>query len=438
MTGKTPEDIAAETAANVSTARTSNKAGEGKAKKAVIILVVGAVTAGTLCYIWWPNSEPEPLKTSESTSFIKDSGDGFGNVTRPVLPKAVDPNPELIDKINKLEALINEMKNQPIEKVRDEGEINKLNDALKALKDQTDKAVEDYKNSLRDRDLELQRMQAELDLKRLAKHDNQDPEKLNAEQLYQRRVNSSLTPSGISNGGSGSAEARAGNNELAQRTLSQNERFAREQAKPVPVEQAKIIANPSNTVLQGTVLQASLETAINTDLPGAIRAVVSEDVHSLDGQRVLIPRGSKVLGKYSDTVSLGQKRVMVIWERILLPDNQTVTISAYGADAIGQSGVEGNVDSHFIERFGSATLISVIGIAPAVATVAMTNKNSGNKSNNNNDNTTTANTLASAMSQNMQSSLGEVIGDYLKRPPTIGVHQGANISIFVDRDLEIF
>lgn len=127
---------------------------------------------------------------------------------------------------------------------------------------------------------------------------------------------------------------------------------------------------------------------------------------------------------------------MVIWDRILLPDNQTVTINAYGADAIGQSGVKGNVDSHFFERFGSAALISVIGIAPAAATAALTNKN--NQNSNNNNTATTANTLASAISQNMQSSLGGVIGDYLRRPPTIGVHQGANVTIFVDRDLEIF
>jgi type IV secretion system protein VirB10 len=125
---------------------------------------------------------------------------------------------------------------------------------------------------------------------------------------------------------------------------------------------------------------------------------------------------------------------MVIWERILLPDNQTVTINSYGADAVGQAGVKGHVDSHFFQRFGSATLISVMGVAPTLATAAM----NGHHNSNGTSSVTTINTLADPVSQNLQSSLNGVIGDYLRRPPTIGVYQGANITIFVDRDLEIF
>lgn len=438
MTDKSPEAKAAELAAGVQSSKANAGSKTSLAQKTGILLAGGVICAGVVGYIWWPHTETAALKSSESTSFINGEGDAFGNLQRPAPVKLPDPNPELLEKIKTLEALINDLKNQPTQPVRDDEEISKLTQALDDLKNRMEQTSEDYKRSLRDRDLDIQRLRNELDVKRLANGENvanPDAEKLAAEALLKKRVNSPLNPL---NGNSGGSNNTAGldKSELEQRKLSQNALFAKDQAKPIPVEQAKIVANPSNTVLQGTVLQASLETAINTDLPGAIRAVIAEDVHSIDGRRVLIPRGAKVLGKYSDTISLGQKRVMVIWERILLPDNQTVTINAYGADAIGQSGVNGKVDSHFFERFGSAALISVIGIAPAVATAALTNQNDQNT--NSNNNATTTNTLASAISQNMSSSVGGVIGDYLRRPPTIGVHQGANITIFVDRDLEIF
>ena len=62
-------------------------------------------------------------------------------------------------------------------------------------------------------------------------------------------------------------------------------------ARPAPVTRAEVIVNPGNTVVQGTMIQAVTETALDSTLPGAIRAIVSEDVHSFDGTRVLIPRG---------------------------------------------------------------------------------------------------------------------------------------------------
>jgi type IV secretion system protein VirB10 len=438
MSGNSPEDKAAELAAGVQSSKASSGSKASIGQKSSILLASGVLCAGVLGYIWWPQAQTSDLKSSESTAFINSGGDAFGNLQRPAPAKIPDPNPELLEKIKTLEALITELKNQPKEPVRDDAEINKLTQALDDLKSRMEQASEEYKRSLRDRDIDIQRLKNELDAKRLANGEsvnNPDAEKLAAEALLKKRVFSPLNPLNGNSGGGNNASG-TDKSELEQRTLSQNALFARDHAKPAPVEQAKIVANPSNTVLQGTVLQASLETAINTDLPGAIRAIIAEDVHSLDGRRVLIPRGSKVLGKYSDTLSLGQKRVMVIWERILLPDNQTVTINSFGADAIGQSGIAGNVDSHFFERFGSAALISVIGIAPAVGTAALTNKNDQNS--NNNNTATTTNTLASAISQNMSSSLGGVIGDYLRHPPTIGVHQGANVTIFVDRDLEIF
>lgn len=102
--------------------------------------------------------------------------------------------------------------------------------------------------------------------------------------------------------------------------------------------------NPGNTVVQGTMIQAVTETALDSTLPGAIRAIVSEDVHSFDGTRVLIPRGARLIGRYRSDVALAQSRVMVAWDRIILPDNQTVEISAFGGDRLGRTGATGSVE----------------------------------------------------------------------------------------------
>jgi type IV secretion system protein VirB10 len=438
MTDKTPEEKAAELAGDVQASRQQNAHEPGGAKKVAVVAGVCLASVAFLTYLYWPRHDEAGLKTSENTSFISGSGDGFGNLAPPVPPRAADPNPELLKQIEEMKRLIADLRNRKPETVTDQAAIDRMNEQLAELQRKMKEASDGYDQALSQKDLELKRLQNELDARRLQNGenvDNDDARRLAAQQLLDRRIKSPLNPLGGGAGG-GDGKQSPDSADLDQRRLSQNELFARASAKPASVEQAKIVANPSNTVMQGTVVQASLETAINTDMPGAIRAIVTEDVHSVDGQRVLIPRGSKVLGRYSDNIKLGQKRVMVIWDRLILPDYQTVTINSFGADAIGQAGVSGKVDSHFLERFGSATLISVIGIAPAVATASLTNRNSNSDDNRGGYNETTA--LANAISQNMQSSLGGVIGEYLNRPPTIGVHQGANVTIFVDRDLEIF
>lgn len=439
MTANTPEDRAQALAESVTASKAENKSDPVRKQKIMVLLAGTAIAAGFLGYIWfWPEAKNDTLKTSESTSFLRDEGDAFGNISKPKPPKPIDPNPEYLRQIDDLKATIEELRNRKPETVRDDAEIARLNGQMDELKKLMENAQRDYQRALQASDLEKQRLQAQLDAMKFSSGqptDNQDAKRLAAEQLYQKRVSSPLNPLGTSGGGDDAAKAAAPNGEFDMRRMSQNELFARFNQDRAPIERAKIVANPANTVLQGSVIQASLETAINTDLPGAIRAVVSEDVHSLDGSRILIPRGSKVIGKYSDQISLGQKRVMVVWNRLLLPDNQTVEMNAFGADAIGQAGAKGKVDTHFFQRFGSATLISIIGIAPAVATASLT---SNNDNSNNSNGYNSATNLASAISQNMQGSLSGVAGQYLNRAPTIGVKQGSSITIFVDRDLEIF
>ncbi|MEL7689454.1 TrbI/VirB10 family protein [Citromicrobium bathyomarinum] len=130
--------------------------------------------------------------------------------------------------------------------------------------------------------------------------------------------------------------------------------------------QAKPLSNPATTVTEGTLIPAVLETAIDTDVPGFVRAVVSQDVKSFDGKNVLVPRSSRLIGQYQSGLQAGQKRAYVIWTRVIRPDGVSVNLQSPGVGFDGKTGLPGDVDSRFFQRFGSAMLLSVIGGLSAI------------------------------------------------------------------------
>lgn len=221
------------------------------------------------------------------------------------------------------------------------------------------------------------------------------------------------------------AEPEAG---AGDRRATRNESFVRRGIGDVPVSRASVIANPAFTVPQGTVIQGALETAVDSSLPGEIRAVVSEDVHSLDGSRVLIPGGSKLFGEYSSEISLGQRRILVAWTRILTPDDRSISIASFGADRLGRSGTAGKVDTRFWAKFSGAAAISLIG-----AGAAAVQSDGGNQLVQSG-----ASDPGAAVASDLNSVTSTAIGEILTIPPRISVKQGAQITIMVDRDLEIF
>jgi type IV secretion system protein VirB10 len=179
------------------------------------------------------------------------------------------------------------------------------------------------------------------------------------------------------------------------------------------VAKATRMKNPGQTVSQGTLIPAVLETAINSDLPGYVRAVVSSDVRSFDGSRVLVPRSSRLIGQYKSGVAAGQTRAYVMWTRLIRPDGVSVALSSPAVDAAGQTGLTGTVDSHFMKRFGSALLLSVVGAGSTVASGGAGLIMSGGQS-----------AASVAASQN-----GQI-------PPTIKVRQGQPIRVFTAKDLD--
>lgn len=200
--------------------------------------------------------------------------------------------------------------------------------------------------------------------------------------------------------------------------------FVQSGREATPVETSQVMANPANTVLQGTMIEATLENAVDSSLPGQLAAVVTRPVWSFDQSQILIPAGSRLFGEYSSEVALGQGRILVAWTRLVTPDGQSVRMEAFGGDGQGRSGITGKVNSRFATRFGSAALISLMGAAPAIAAAQYADK-------------TTSDT-ASSVAQDLGSATGSAVQDYINLPPIISVAPGAAITVMVDRDLEIW
>lgn len=206
------------------------------------------------------------------------------------------------------------------------------------------------------------------------------------------------------------------------------ERFRRGAADKADSIRAEVIGDPSRTVVQGTLIEATLSTAISSQLEGNVTATVSYDVWSMDMANVVIPRGSKLFGRYSSNIEKGQRRILVAWDRVVTPDGQSAVLAAYGADRVGRSGVTGRVDTHTLSRFGAAAAVSVIGAIPAALAVAAEN---------NNGDRNVARDTAVRVGNDANSAIGGVMRDYIDIPTTIHVDQGAVVMIVVNADLEM-
>ncbi|PZX14175.1 type IV secretion system protein VirB10 [Palleronia aestuarii] len=229
-----------------------------------------------------------------------------------------------------------------------------------------------------------------------------------------------LDAAGAKTGGSQGGASGAG--DASGRTLTSNEQFIQDAStQSYDTVRATRIANPSRTIVQGTTLNAVLETAISTELPGAIRAVVTDDVMSYDGMNVLIPRGSRLIGSYNSDVSVIQDRVQIAWNRAVTPEGVSVELGGYGADALGMSGQAGQVDTRFRQRFGSAALISLIGAGPDVVIKDDTRGDAAD--------------AMQDVGDDMATATQGVMADYLNAGPVIYIDQGVYMTVFVNRDL---
>ncbi|GLQ23846.1 conjugal transfer protein TraI [Algimonas ampicilliniresistens] len=175
-------------------------------------------------------------------------------------------------------------------------------------------------------------------------------------------------------------------------------------------------------VMAGTVIPASLVTALNSDLPGQVIGQVTENVFDTPtGQHLLIPQGSRLLGRYESDIEAGQSRALVVWTRIIRPDGSSLVIESLpGVDLSGHSGLRDRVDRHRGSLFGAAILSSILSIASEIGSDE-------------------EDRIVEALRDGGQDTINQagqrVVTRALQRQPTLRVRPGWRLRVIVNRDL---
>lgn len=180
---------------------------------------------------------------------------------------------------------------------------------------------------------------------------------------------------------------------------------------------ATVIRNRASLIPQGTLLAAVLETPLNSDRPGLARAIMSREARSFDGSRVLIPKGSRLIGEFKAENNADQRRVLVTWTRLIRPDGVAIRLGSPAADALGGAGIPGRVNTHFLERFTNAVLQSALTIGVNLASQSQPGS-----------------VYVGVPGQ--LGAVGQSLLPNISPRTTVKVRQGAEISIFVARDLD--
>jgi len=179
---------------------------------------------------------------------------------------------------------------------------------------------------------------------------------------------------------------------------------------------------------RGSVIPATLITGINSDLPGRITAQVSQNVYdSATGHRLLIPQGTKLFGRYDSKISFGQSRVLVVWTDIIYPNGSTLQIGGMaGTDAEGYGGFRDKVDRKWLDTFGSAILIALIGTGIDMAIPQ-------------NNDPFNSNSPEDAARINFAETFGRTAEQTIQRnmdvQPTLEIRPGYQFNVLVDQDI---
>ena len=179
-------------------------------------------------------------------------------------------------------------------------------------------------------------------------------------------------------------------------------------------------------VMAGTIIPAALVTGINSDLPGQVIANVTEAVYdTATGRSLLIPQGSRLIGRYDSQVAFGQRRVLLVWTRLILPDTSSISLDRLpGIDPAGYAGLEDGVDWHWDRILAGAALSTLLGVGAELAAP----NNSGSTG-----------SVTVAVRQSAQDTVNQVGQEITKRnvsiQPTLTIRPGFPMRVMVNKDL---
>jgi type IV secretion system protein VirB10 len=189
---------------------------------------------------------------------------------------------------------------------------------------------------------------------------------------------------------------------------------------PTPAARAQLLPDLHFLLAKGAFIDCTLETAIDSTLPGMTTCVTAADTFSADGTVVLLERGTKLVGETRGQVQQGQARVFVVWTQARTPTGVSVPLESPGTDELGRAGLPGEVERHFWERFGAAMLVSLLNGAVQAGVQAATPSGS-------------ALIYAPGASQDVAT---EILKETLRISPTVVKRNGDRIEVLVARDVD--
>ncbi len=182
----------------------------------------------------------------------------------------------------------------------------------------------------------------------------------------------------------------------------------------------------------GTVIPGVMVSGINSDLPGTLIAQVAQNIYeTARGRHLLIPQGSKLYGTYDSRVVYGQERVLVAWNRVVLPDGSSINLGAMpGLDMAGYSGFTDEVDNHYLRIFGSALLMSLITGGTAYAVDSASGSTALGT-----DTTTLQDEMTSVLADQLGQTSAMMLEKNLSIQPTLEIRPGYQFNVVVTKDV---
>ena len=205
---------------------------------------------------------------------------------------------------------------------------------------------------------------------------------------------------------------------LAGGDMQTNPQNATQQAAAISV---RLVKNMNLTLIKGTKIPCILENNIVSEQDGFTSCIVSHDIYSGNAKTLLIEKGSKITGMYSGSVKNGNRRLQIIWDRIITPFDLAIDLNSPSTDRLGANGVTGKVDNRWGLRIGSALLVSLI--SDTMEVLADRNKR-------------TSRYVESETSDTSQNIAEKVLDQYINLPPIIYIEEGKTIQIYVQQDID--
>lgn len=219
---------------------------------------------------------------------------------------------------------------------------------------------------------------------------------------------------GFDPGGVGAGQPRAQDRQLA---------FLNAAADRRTVTPDRVAPPASPFVLQaGAVISAALITGIRSDLPGQITAQVTENIYdSPTGSILLVPQGTRLIGQYDNAVQFGQRRVLLVWNRLIMPNGRSIILERQpGADTQGYAGLEDGVDYHWWDLAKAAVLSTLLGVGAELAT---------------DDNDRLIRAIRDGAQDTINQAGQQIVQRQLQVAPTLTIRPGFPVRVIVTKDL---